>query len=156
MNHFTKLSLILVVALLGSQPALARHHRPELKEHGEGGGPGGELQAALQALNLTDEQKNKIKELRKASGEANKETRNALKEGRKALEEAMGDAKKADLLAKFDSLAGLRAKLSRARFEMMLSVREILTPEQRQKFRSFMESHKGKRFGKSKDTEQED
>lgn len=145
MNHLTK--LFLLVGLI-SQPALARH-RPDLGEQGKGGGPGGELKEALKSLDLTDEQKSKIKEIRKASGESNKEARNALKEGRKGLEEAMkGDAKKADLLSKFDSLQGLRTKLARGRFEMMLGVREILTPEQRQKFRSFMEEHKGRRFGK--------
>jgi periplasmic protein CpxP/Spy len=147
--------LFLALTLSLVQPAFAKPKEapkgPEAGERGEeaeekGEGPGRGFKEALNGLNLTDEQKAKIKELRKGGKEAHKETRESLREGRKALEEAMkGDAKKEDILAKYDALQTLRNKMGRARFEMMLAVREILTPEQRQKFRGFMEKHHGRR-----------
>ena len=127
-------------------PALAR----------PGGGPGGALKEVLKSLNLTDEQKEKIKAIRQAGKEANKELRESLKEGRKSLKDLMtGDGKKEEILAKFDSLQGSRNKMARARFEQMISVRDVLTPEQRVKFRAFLDKHAG-RFMKRQGPESEE
>lgn len=152
MSQLIKLSLSLLLGLAVAQPALAKgpKNQPDPKEHDSeaGEGPAHGFKEALKSLNLSDEQKSKIKELRKSGKEAHKELRTSLQEGRKAMEELMKSEAKTDaILLKFDSLQTLRNKMDRARFEMMLSVREILTPEQRQKFRGFMDSHKGRRGG---------
>lgn len=130
--------------------------RPLLAKARAGGGP---LKEALAALKLTEEQKNKIKEIRKSSKDANQETHEALKAGRKAMQELMtGDGKKDEILAKFDSLQSQRNKMARARFEMMLAVRDVLTPDQRKQFREFLQSHSGvgKRFKKARGEEEDE
>lgn len=135
MKRFLNASFLTLLALGLSQPALAR---------GPGGGRGGMWKAALEKLGLSAEQKDKIKAIRKSRESANKETREALKEARKSMEEAVkGDASKSDLLAKFESLQTLRNKMGRQRFDMILEVREVLTPEQRKNFRSMLEQHHG-------------
>lgn len=156
MNSFKKLSLPLLLALAVAQPALARGKHgpkgPEAESFGDGEGPGHALREALKSLDLSEEQKTKLKDLRKSATEAHKEVRTALKDGRKAMEDLMkSDAKKEEILSKFEALQTLRNKMARARFEMMLAIRDILTPEQRQKFRGFMESHRGHRFEKDKE-----
>ena len=43
------------------------------------------------------------------------------------------------------AMQDLRQQLGNSRFESMLEVREILTPEQRQKMADMMAQHRGKR-----------
>lgn len=125
------------------------------------GGPGGgHLRKVLAELNLSEEQKAKIKEVRESHGKSMKESRSALRDARKAMEEAVKiDASRSDLLKKFESLQALRNKMGQARFEMILAVREILTPEQRQKFRAafqnFGRHHRHGGEGKGEEKEED-
>lgn len=138
---------LLAVSLAASRPALARG----------GGGGGAHLKKVLEELNLTDEQKTKIKEVREGHGKAMKQSRASLKEARQAMEEAVkSDASKGDLLKKFESLQELRNKMGKARFEMILAVREILTSEQRQKFGSTFKEGMGRRHKERAEGKEED
>ena len=154
----TNLTWILTLAFLMG----LTHSSLSLAKAKEGGGGRGPLAEALKGLNLTEEQKTKIKEIRKSSKEASKEARDSLKDGHKALKDLMtGDGKKEEILSKFDSLQTLRSKMARSRFEMRRAVRDVLTPEQRKSFRAFLESHaggrgKGPRGGQEKGESEED
>lgn len=103
-------------------------------------------------LNLTADQKEKLKKLREDGKGDRKEAREEMKKQGKAFREKMGTQASDDELRKeFTALQGKRAELAKSHFEHMLKVRAIFTPEQRKKFAEVMENkmkhHKGK-FGK--------
>ena len=101
-------------------------------------------------LNLTDEQVEKFRELRKGRGEG-KELKAKFKESRKAFHAAIKDPKSSneDLTSKFEAFMKLRDEFHRKRFARMLEKRAILTPEQFEKFLKMREARRGKK-GKSK------
>lgn len=94
------------------------------------GGPGGK--GLLSKVNLSEEQRKKIKEIREKAKADVTPKREALKAARAAFHQAMGpESSDADVLAKFDDFQGKRRDLARAKLERMLAVRAVLTPEQR-------------------------
>lgn len=104
------------------------------------------VQKMLEELKLTDQQKTKIDGIRKAFKDKAKGMRKSVNEAEKALDEAMtATASKSTLLKKFDAVESARAKLRKARFQMMLDVREALTAEQRKAFK--MSPKQGKMGG---------
>ncbi|MCO5144206.1 MAG: Spy/CpxP family protein refolding chaperone [Oligoflexia bacterium] len=90
----------------------------------------------MSELNLTSEQKDKMKEIRSKNKDAIKAQREEMKSAREALEEAMkGNASDGDIRSKFEKVQAVQQKLAKDRFENVLAIRAILTPEQRAKFR---------------------
>ncbi len=92
-------------------------------------------------LNLTEEQKNKLKEMKDTYGrEAMKKNHVAMEKAQKELEEALkSDASDEKVREKFDVLHKLQEEFAKTRFEKILLVRSILTPEQRLKFKTLIE-----------------
>lgn len=97
-------------------------------------------------LGLTDEQYAKVK----AFKEANQKELGAIRENLNALRKDFKDAMKntasttEELKQKFDKFQKVRDEYQRARFNKMLNMRGILTPEQLEKFSKAMEKNKGK------------
>lgn len=90
---------------------------------------------AMKELNLTSEQQAKMKELNQKKHDELGSKRNAMKQAREDLHNALkGTAPDADVRQKFESLQKLQDEFARARFEHVLAVRAVLTPEQREKF----------------------
>ena len=91
-------------------------------------------------LNLTEEQKNKLKEMKDTYGkEAMKKKHVAMEKAQKELEEALkSDATDEKVREKFDALHKLQEEFAKTRFEKILHVRSILTPEQRLKFKTLI------------------
>lgn len=105
-------------------------------------------------LNLTNEQKEKLKNLRKESKDDRKEDFQKMRAESEAFRKKMASNAADDELRKdFAEQQKKRSEFAKQRFEHMLKVRAILTPEQRQKFAEItekkMKKHKGK-WGKSK------
>jgi periplasmic protein CpxP/Spy len=102
----------------------------------------------IKELKLTEEQVAKIKKLHeenKPNDESFRANRAKLKEAHEALRTAMhSDAPVAELRAKFEAVQALQMKcedrqaMAKQRFEEVLAIREILTPEQRKQFRGMM------------------
>lgn len=115
---------------------------------GQGKGKRGEKREVAQKmkaeLNLSDEQLQKIKEIRKRNKSLHKEMRERMKAARKDLRESLGNPKlsKADLLVKFNQLETLKSEMSRKRFETMLSIREQLDGTQITKFHQLNKDRK--------------
>ena len=55
-----------------------------------------------------------------------------------------------EIMKKFEEMSELRSKIQRDRIEMALRIREILSPEQIQKFMQFKEQRKRNRKGHRK------
>ncbi len=136
--------LVAITLLTAAPLALAQ---PAQGSGPEGAGEcsrGGARAGFLEQLDLTDEQKERMKEQRKANREKMKELMGSLRNERNALRDEL---KKPD--ASMDSVAGTVAKMKTVQSEMIdqrvngfLTMKEILTPEQFQKLLELKEQRK--------------
>lgn len=86
-------------------------------------------------LNLTDEQKVKLDEIREEYREKMKDKRAVMQEAREKLHDALiSDASDEVLRKQFKTMQEIRNEFATARFEKILAIRQILTKEQRKKF----------------------
>jgi len=146
-----KFTIAVAVALFGASLAVAAPH-----EGGEGfGGPGGRHgkqggfdRRLAQELNLTDAQKAQIKEIRKASHEAN----SAFFEKSRTLMQEFHAAKQANDTAKLDSLKAAmdaqRAQMKQIRDAEDAKIASVLTAEQNAKWQQLKAQHQARRGGK--------
>lgn len=86
----------------------------------------------LRALNLSDVQKQQIRSIL----EKDRETRRAVVQELRTKEQELrtmmdGNATREALMQKFSQIQNLRRQNEQRRFDQMLSMREILTPQQR-------------------------
>ena len=95
----------------------------------------------FQQLNLTREQQEQIKKIHHRYKQQIHKKRNSLAILQKQLSDLMVGTEPATLIrAKNQQLVSLRQEIGELKFESMLATREILTPQQRQKFREIIES----------------
>jgi periplasmic protein CpxP/Spy len=101
-------------------------------------------QRMIQALNLTDAQKQQAKAIFQQSRQSVQPVMQQLKQNREALQAAV----KANDTAKIDQLSAtqgqLRGQVMAARAEAMAKVYQILTPEQRAKAEQLRQNFKSK------------
>ena len=121
---------------------LAQHHSHRGKRQHKGE----RMNQMLQQLNLTPEQSQRIEAIKEEF-----QTKNA------AIDEQMednyqerrgfltSDASVEELRAKHQEIQTLRQQLGNNRFEMMLELREVLTPEQRSQLAELMEQKRNRR-----------
>ena len=108
--------------------------RPEWQgqrgDHGWGGMRGGEL---FSKLNLTDDQKAKIKQIHESFAERNKPLREQLRAKRQELRQASeGDTfNEALATQKLTEMAGLEAKMMGEQFKLHQETLSVLTAEQK-------------------------
>lgn len=97
-------------------------------------------------LGLTDEQYVKVKAFKEASQKELRTMKESLNSLRKDFKEAMKNTASTtdELKQKFDKFQKARDEYQRARFNKMLNMRGVLTPEQLEKFSKAMEKNKGK------------
>jgi Spy/CpxP family protein refolding chaperone len=117
---------------------------------GRGRGPGGKgrigMLGAMMAefLELTEAQQADIKKIRTASRDRSQPVRKQLRDNRKAL----GEAVKAGETATIETLATehgkLRGQLVAIGAKTRVDVKNVLTPEQQQKWTSFQEKRKAR------------
>jgi Spy/CpxP family protein refolding chaperone len=106
-----------------------RGGRGERKGHGWGGMHGG----AFRQLNLTEDQKAKLKQIRDSFGERNKPLRDELRAKRQELRQANegGTFNEALATQKLTEMASLEAKLMGERFKLHQETLSVLTAEQK-------------------------
>lgn len=94
----------------------------------------------LRNLNLSQEQIQKIREIRGQYQERLDDQRQAVRQAQGELKQAMASNASAEQIRqRFEQLQTLKQKLADTRMESMLAVREVLTPEQRQKLNQAMQ-----------------
>lgn len=112
---------------------------------------------ALSKLNLTEEQKQKLQDIKKQSRSEMKQKRTELREMRGELKKKMAEqADESELKALFEKILTKQNEVRRSAFESMLKVRAILTPEQRKGLMDLAKNKKGRKFGKHRDSEEEE
>ena len=98
-------------------------------------------QSLIQQLNLTNEQRQKIKLIHYRYKQQILKKKNKLAVLQQQLSDMMIGTESVELIrTKNQQLVTLRQEIGALRFESMLATREILTPQQRQKFRKISES----------------
>jgi len=110
----------------------ARHEWGGRGKFGHGwGGPG--AMGMFRQLNLTDDQKAKIKQIRESYAERNKPLRDQLRAKRQELRQASegGTFNEALATQKLTEMASLEAKLMGEGFRMHQETLAVLTPEQK-------------------------
>lgn len=96
----------------------------------------------LQQLNLTKEQQQQIRQIHYRYMQQIRQKRNNLVILQQQLSDMMAGTEPINLIrAKNQQLVTLQQEIGILRFESMLATREILTPQQRQKFRKLVKSH---------------
>ena len=103
--------------------------RGEQKNHGRRGMQG----AFLHRLNLTDDQKAKMKQIRQSFGERNKPLREQLRAKRQELRQANegGTFNEALATQKLTEMAGLQAKMMGENIKLHQEMQSVLTAEQK-------------------------
>ena len=119
--------------------------------HGEGMKRGFRHGGALfSRLNLTDDQKAKLKEMRQSFGSTNKPLMEQLRAKRQELRQANegGTFNEALATQKLTEMAGLQAKLMGARFQLHQQELSVLTPEQKTQLDQIKAQFKERRGGR--------
>lgn len=100
---------------------------------GRGGFPGGKRALDLTALNLTEEQKGKIQQLRSRTSTRARDLRRKLMSGGQELRDMMFDPAASDetIRAKGRELRKLHEQVEDIKLDDFLSIRSVLTAEQR-------------------------
>lgn len=111
-------------------------------------GRGNRMEQLLQQLDLSSEQSQQIEAIQEQFRSENE----ALWQEIQANKQQMGnllssDASNEELRQQYQQLQSLRQQLSDNRFENMLQVRDVLTPEQRNELAQIMEQRRGRRGG---------
>jgi periplasmic protein CpxP/Spy len=105
-------------------------------------------------LNLTDDQKAKIKQIRESFAATNKPLLDQVKAKRQELRQASegGTFNEALATQKLTEMAGLQAKLMGARFQLRQQMLSVLTPEQKaqlDQMKAQFKTHRGGRRGEA-------
>jgi len=167
-GRFKKLAIasISAIALAGSiavaqtvTPNQTPQQGPQMERHGgrgKHGGWGGMREGGFfRQLNLTDDQKAKMKQIHESFAERNKPLREQLRAKRQELRQASegGTFNEALATQKLTEMASLEAKLMGEQFKLHQETLSVLTPEQKAQLEQSKAQFKGRR-GMRKSDEQ--
>lgn len=133
-----------------SQPNLAESNQfadlpPESLAESPNLLPSGRL---LKQLNLSDTQLQKLKQISDRDRDSLREMGQKVKQGHRELRELLASSEGSDAIrAKHSQLLNLQKELRQKHFERMLSMREILTPEQRSQLNQIIQKNRPMRDG---------
>ena len=135
-SHKTLWSGLLILGLILSGSVT----QADDKKAGHGGH---DHQKWVEELDLSAEQQKQLQEIRESYREKMKPKRSEIHEARKKLNDALKtDASEDSLRKQFGELQKMRQDIGSLHFEKILDIREILTPEQRKKFRGLVKEHR--------------
>jgi Spy/CpxP family protein refolding chaperone len=109
--------------------------RRQAGAQGPGGGLFGRKPLDFSSLNLTDDQKQRIQQIRSGNGAHAREFSQSLKERRSEMRDLMFDPVASDdqIRSKMRDVRQLQEKMDDVQINDFLAIRKVLTPEQRQK-----------------------
>ena len=166
MKKLGKFKLILAIASLSAvalaasiavaQSVKTDQANPQGRRHewrGQGMKGGSHRGGAFNRLNLTDDQKAKMKQIRESFAERNKGLQAELKAKRQELRQASEGGTFNEALAsqKLTETAGLQAKLMGERFKLHQEMLTVLTAEQKtqlEQMKAQFKTHRGERRGR--------
>ena len=152
LSTLAAISLILPLGTYAAQLQPENSKQPEnvqiaqmFSRKGRGYGGGG-IKKLTEKLDLTEEQSTQIEAIQEKYRAANEENYQQLEQAREEMRSLLSsDANPNQLRQQHQEMQSLRQQLGNNRFEAMLEVRDILTPEQRQKMADMMAQRRGRR-----------
>lgn len=110
---------------------------------------GNRMEKLLQQLDLTSEQSQQIEAIQEQLSSENEALWQQMEDNRQQMETLLSNnASNEELRQRYQQLQSLRQQLSDNRFENMLQVRDVLTPEQREQMTQIMEQNRERRGGR--------
>ena len=148
--------LTLLMLSVGSTFALAHPNSPLTQAIAqnteEQRRPGRDKSELFEDLNLTSEQNQQMETIQNQYREQISQRGQALRQARQELVELMaGTASESQIREKYSQVAALQQQVSDIRFDSMLAMREVLTPEQRRQFAERKQNrgrHRGREMGR--------
>src|ERR1051325_11357399 len=150
-------SIVLVASVAfaqtgGTNQADQNKARAEWRGRGRGGDHrGGQMGGRMFAqLNLTDDQKARMKQIRQSFGDRTKSVREQLRAKRQELRQANegGTFNEALVTQKLTEMASLEAKMMGARFQLHQEMLTVLTAEQKTQLDQMKTQFKGRHGGR--------
>lgn len=142
-----RFSLLAVMVLsLGSAAVLVNPHGLSARNQADFTlAQRGDRSRLFQELNLSQDQIQRLQAIRQQYKDRIDRQKQAVEQAQQELRALMaGTGSTNDIRAKYNQVKGLRQQLADTRFESMLAMREVLNPEQRQKFVELMQNRRGK------------
>ncbi|WLT37095.1 Spy/CpxP family protein refolding chaperone [Synechocystis sp. B12] len=119
-----------------------------LAQWGWGNKKGGQGQW-MESLDLTNSQKQQLEAIRQKYQGQMQSLSEQMRTSQNELRTLMsGNGSDSEIRAKHNQVANLRQQLGELRFNSMLESRQVLTPEQRQKFSQLMQERRNNRQGR--------
>lgn len=98
----------------------------------------------IQELNLTPDQTQRLQAIRDQDQDQISQRKQAARQARQELVDLMaGTASESQVREKYRQVEALKQQAEDARFDSLLAMREVLTPEQRRQFAERMQEHRG-------------
>jgi len=147
------LALSVSLMLLGASSSTAwaapegQQQQPEvLAQRGDRGNrnePGGRRGRFLEQLNLSEAQMQEIQAIRESYAPEMRELGEQMRTERQELRQLMvGNADDGEIRSQHDRVLDLHQSMAEMRFESMLEIRNVLTPEQRQEWSELVEQRR--------------
>ena len=119
---------------------------PEFTPYRGRKGRGGGWERMLQQLDLTPEQREKIDEIQAESRREYETLSEEMRDSHQQMQSLLSsDASSNELRQQHQQMQRLHQQMSDRRFETMLEIREVLTPEQRAQMAQFRQNRPGNR-----------
>lgn len=116
-------------------------------KHADRRGMRGGINNLIQQLDLTPEQSEQIRAIAEQSKTESQPLRQQLETNRQEMGSLLAsNASPEELRTNHQNLQNLHQELGNNRFETMLEIREVLTPEQRTQMAELMEQRRGRGF----------
>jgi Spy/CpxP family protein refolding chaperone len=117
--------------------------QPRNRQVRQRGVEGGKL---MEQLNLSDAQKQQMSAIRQKYQGQTQQLQDKIRSERQKLQDMMaGTASEAAIRSQHQQVNQLSQQMHNLRFESMLEMRQVLTPEQRRQFAQLMQQHRGGR-----------
>lgn len=132
---------VMVCMVAGFSSQASAWWRRERNEEKFRGGPAQMRKMIAKRLKLTDEQKKKFEAMEQETKKEMKASQKELKEtGEKLKAELKKESPDRNVIRRhIRELSGIQAKMQIKRMDSMLDLREMLTPEQREKFKRMVD-----------------
>ncbi|MGK7926604.1 MAG: Spy/CpxP family protein refolding chaperone [Spirulina sp.] len=136
------------MAFMGADALHSQFNAPAIAQDGPGGGRRDRGMRMLEQLNLSAEQKQQIQAIREQAKANSQQLREQMQNAREQMRSLMaGNASESELRQQHQVIDNLRDQMSDRRFETMLQIREVLTPEQRAQLAEMEPPQRGRRGG---------
>jgi protein CpxP len=100
----------------------------------------------IEELNLSPQQQQQLEAIRQQRRGEIENLKQRMQQLRQEMDQLLStNAPESSIRAKFTEIQAVKQKMAEVRFEQMLATREILTPEQRVKFRELMSRRRERR-----------